>query len=1636
MEHGWQGRYVEGYELAKKYNLKFLFGAEAYWVKDRTEKDRSNCHIYIGAKNENGRQAINDILSEANITGYYVQPRIDISLILSLPSDDVFVTTACVAYWKYEDVEDITLRFAEHFKHFYLEVQYHNTDKQRDLNRRVLKLSREHNIPIIMGTDSHYILPADHQERTDYLASKGIAYPDEEGWYLDYPDGDEAYRRFANQCVLSHEEILEAINNTNIFLTVEDYNNPCFTKDIKMPTLYPNLTQEEKNQKYSDLVWQKWSEEKHNVQPERWDEYESEIRKEVEIVHITNHADYFLLDNAIVNKGKEMGGVITSSGRGSGVSFYTNKLLGFTDVDRISAKVKMYPERFMSPTRILETKSLADLDLNLGTVGIFAEAQSIVLGEGHSAPMLAYGTLKPKAAWKMYAKSQNVDFALANEVSTQIEKYEWALKHAGEDEKDDIDVLDYIDRQYQDIYKQSGMYLGVVSDFKIHPCLDGETLVFTDKGHVHIKDIAVGDLVLTHKGRFRKVVNTMSHLADEYYEVKVGGDIIKITGNHPVYTKENTVNKHGNILHRSEPVWKHVDDLSKNDIVGYANLRLENSIPSFDCVDTANSDTWWLAGNYLGDGYLSEVSRLYAPIRRISISCNENLVNEIYSKVKSLGYSPYVQRDGEHGACVGFYGQHFWRFLGEFGKYADKKIIPNFVFSLPDSLKRAFVEGYMAADGHHGKTQWSFVTTSKQIAYGMQILVNDVYHVPATMLIKKPTSGEINGKKFIRKQAYICQWSPYAKVKPRNVYADGRGWAHFTKTKIKEPLQVFNIEVEEDNSYTANNIVVHNCSYLLYQGNIRREIGLVKIKENLCCVMDGKWAEEYKFLKNDLLKVSVVDLIDKVYKRIGIPRHTVRELLELCPPESNVWDVYKKGCTLGVNQVEQTGTSSRAQVYSPTNISELCAFVAAIRPGFKSMYKTFEKREHFEYGIKALDELIQTPEMPHSFILYQEMSMAVLNFAGIPMTECYEIIKNIAKKRVDKVLKYKTQFIEGFTKTLIEQEGQDTETAKQVSHDVWQILEDSSAYSFNACVSGNTIIQKAGNRGRYEPTVAEMHHIKNNKEYARETGHKPLCDKYRRYGYGNALSMYQDGRIRKNHIVDIYEVGEKPTYEVVTESGAKVMCTINHKFPTPSGEAALSNLSVGDEVYVIGKYEKCQDKHTFTDGNYIKNTPKKGERGFQKIPDGASVIYLETRQNHVDKRDSCEVCQREYDGEKRFELHHKDLDSTHNEPENYLWCCVSCHKKLHYAANRRKVFEKGIPTKVEKITSISYLGNEIVYDIEMESPAHNFITDSGIITSNSHSYSVAIDSLYGAYLKTNYPLQFYEVFLNILQEKGEKDRLTAAKNEAESYFKIKFPPYRFGQDNRAIVADFENNAINNSIAAIKGFGSAVGDTIYECGKQGFTRFTDVLKWLNDHSVKSSTVEPLIKIDYFQQFGNCVELLQINEMFNFFKCGEAKNISKEKVTDSPYLPFIQKNSTGTNASGKELKSYVVGDIVGLIHDCEGYILSLSLKDLSYRQKAAIHLDLLGYVDLTTGKAEDRTKLLITDITQLKNQSGDVWGHALFVKSIGTGNTARLTLYDRLYVNNPIFKGDIVDAYVEPKYDKQNRKWWYLTSYEKI
>lgn len=733
VEHGWQGYYFETFELAKKYDLKFIFGAEAYWVKDRHEKDRTNGHIILLAKNENGRRAINSILSTANEDGYYFRPRVDMELLLSLPADDVMITTACIAFWHYEDIEDLLVQLHSHFKsNLFLEIQYHNTDPQINLNKRILALSEKYSIEMIVGMDSHYIYPEQSKERDYILAAKNVHYDDEQGWYMDYPDDDTTMQRFLTQGVFTKEQIQKAMDNTDLLLEFDDYSvlsngepNPIFSKDIKLPTLYdgkheidgkllPKLSQEERNKEYSKLITRLFKEYMEGVPPEQYDEYFEGIKTEVQVIKDTNMSDYFLIDYYMVKRAIEMGGVLTNSGRGSSVGYFTNTLLGFSKVDRFQSPIKLYPERFISKSRILETKSLPDIDLNWGTPDIAAEAQEQILGKDHAYPMIAFGTCKKKSAFKLYARAQNMDFDLANTISAQIEKYDEALKYADDDEKDDVNIYDYVDEQYHSYIDASKKYQGIIMDKKKAP-----------------------------------------------------------------------------------------------------------------------------------------------------------------------------------------------------------------------------------------------------------------------------------------------------------------------------------------------------CAYLLYSGSIREEIGLIKCKsettkkEYMTAVIDGAIAENYKFLKNDILKVDVVLLVDMIYKRIGIKPHTVNELMELVKNDPLVWGIYANGYTMGVNQVEKASTTRKSMKYQPKNVSELSAFIAAIRPAFKSMYSKLENREDFSYDIPAFDKILQTEELPQSFILYQEQTMNTLNYAGFPIDECYGIIKAIAKKHPEKVRPLKERFINGFRDRIME-EGTPKEKAEEDAARVWQIISDSCGYGFNS----------------------------------------------------------------------------------------------------------------------------------------------------------------------------------------------------------------------------------------------------------------------------------------------------------------------------------------------------------------------------------------------------------------------------------------------------------------------------------------------------------------------------------------------------------------------------------------------------------
>ena len=337
-----------------------------------------------------------------------------------------------------------------HFnKNFYLEVQNHQYDIQTSHNKNMLLLKQHYGLKLIHANDSHYIYPEQSKDRLNFLKGKGMNYGDEDSFILDFPDYDTIVERYKKQGILSDWQIEEALQNTLIF---DECGNLYFDKEIKMPTIYPGYTQEEKDKELAKHICSKWDNEKVNVDKSRWEEYKKGIAYEYKIIKDTKMSDYFLFNEKMVDLAKrKYGGVLSRTGRGSAVSFYINKLLGFTEIDRFAAPVPLYPTRFMSTARILETRSLPDIDQNWAQVDAPIKASKELLGDDGVYYMYALGTMKESSAFRNLCRAYEFPMHEYNEVAKNIDAYRE-------------------DKKWKNIIEESQKYIGTIESISPSPC--------------------------------------------------------------------------------------------------------------------------------------------------------------------------------------------------------------------------------------------------------------------------------------------------------------------------------------------------------------------------------------------------------------------------------------------------------------------------------------------------------------------------------------------------------------------------------------------------------------------------------------------------------------------------------------------------------------------------------------------------------------------------------------------------------------------------------------------------------------------------------------------------------------------------------------------------------------------------------------------------------------------------------------------------------------------------------------------------------------------------------------------------------------------------------------------------------------
>lgn len=542
-EHGYQGNLYEAQTLCEKYNLKPIYSVEAYYVDDITEKsDRKSYHIMLIGMTKRARHEINKIMSIANTEGFYYKPRIGLKELLSLTPTDTIVTTACVAGRlstafprKDEEGNDIVdttwldnflLPMKQHFgKNFYLEVQNHKVPIQMTYNKMLLFMHEKYDVPLIHANDSHYIYEADDYYRNLFLQAKGIFYEEENGFILDYPDYDTVLDRYRKQGILTPEQAKQALDNTLIF----DNAEPIYTdKEFKIPKVPNKFIQEELHStkftnEDSDLVLKEilkraWSKKKGTVKATKIPEYEQAIYYETDIVEKCGMADYFILDHMIVNRAvKKYDAVLTRSGRGSAVSFLINNLLGLTEVDRIKAPTKLYPTRFMSAERILQSRSLPDIDLNFADVEPVIQASKDILGNDGIYYMIAYKPLQRSSAFRLWCKSQGYE----------INKYDEIAKLFSEKSNTDEDIIAKYP-EWQVEIERSKKFRGVIESVAPSPC---SFLLSNNPISEEVGLIKVGDIICCCLDGYN--CDIFKYLKNDYLTVsiyKIINEVYKLIG--------------------------------------------------------------------------------------------------------------------------------------------------------------------------------------------------------------------------------------------------------------------------------------------------------------------------------------------------------------------------------------------------------------------------------------------------------------------------------------------------------------------------------------------------------------------------------------------------------------------------------------------------------------------------------------------------------------------------------------------------------------------------------------------------------------------------------------------------------------------------------------------------------------------------------------------------------------------------------------------------------------------------------------------------------------------------------------------------------------------------------------------------
>ncbi len=424
-DHGTMFGVIDFYRACKAAEIKPIIGVESYLAKrtrfDREKEDRRPYHMLLLAKNHTGYQNLLKISSEAQLNGFYYNPRIDRDF-LAAHSEGIIATSGClgaqipgaIMAGQDDEARELIGWYCDVFgkENFYLELQHHNIEELRAVNKWLVENREYADVQFVATNDVHYVLEDDYDPHDTLLCiqtSELKSTPRANRLAMS----DASYHLTSQREMWTHfGEIREgeALKNTlkvaemcELDLDSKGYHLPIFPvpDDHTSDSYLRYLAEKGMTWRYGDS-WRNDS-----VLTER-------INRELGIIHNMGFDTYFLIvwDLCQYALHADIWWNVRGSGAGSVVAFS----LGITSIDPIMNNLLF--ERFLNPGRV----SMPDIDMDFpdDRRSDMIEYTARKYGEDKVAAIITFGTMGAKAAVRDVGRALDVPLQIVNQAAKLI----------------------------------------------------------------------------------------------------------------------------------------------------------------------------------------------------------------------------------------------------------------------------------------------------------------------------------------------------------------------------------------------------------------------------------------------------------------------------------------------------------------------------------------------------------------------------------------------------------------------------------------------------------------------------------------------------------------------------------------------------------------------------------------------------------------------------------------------------------------------------------------------------------------------------------------------------------------------------------------------------------------------------------------------------------------------------------------------------------------------------------------------------------------------------------------------------------------------------------------------------------------